>query len=191
MSASSLTNEDDTITLVIGESDLSFVAGTGAATTITLAGAESGAGNANIDAVNVNASTAVGEGSQEVTVSLGGGDDIVDLVLGSEQTEDVTLKFSRAGNDDHETIDVNTLEDLGAIAGVPGRQRPHHGPPGLCRRRSIVVPGRRPQRPWTSLARHRATSLSSTTLLSTTTTVTAISDGDTLVDPPMLPPPSQ
>ena len=55
-----------------------------------------------------------------MTVSLGGGDDIVDLVLGSEQTEDVTLKFSRAGNDDHETIDVNTLEDLGAIAGGTG-----------------------------------------------------------------------
>ena len=102
-----MTNEDDTVSLVIGESDLTFTAG----------------GNdqpcwcrlARAPISAVNQGTDIGEGSQEVTVSLGGGDDIVDLVLGSEQTEDVTLKFSRAGNDDHETIDVNTLEDLGAI----------------------------------------------------------------------------
>ena len=113
-----MTNEDDTVSLVIGESDLTFTAGAG--TTLTLAGAEVGAGAANISAVDINGNADIGEGSQEVTVSLGGGDDIVDLVLGSEQTEHVTLKFSRAGNDDHETIDVNTLEDLGAIAGGAG-----------------------------------------------------------------------
>ena len=113
-----MTNEDDTVSLVIGESDLTFTAG--APTTLTLAGAEVGAGAANISAVNINGNADIGEGSQEVTVSLGGGDDIVDLVLGSEQTEDVTLKFSRAGNDDHETIDINTLEDLGAINGGAG-----------------------------------------------------------------------
>ena len=119
-----MTNEDDTVSLVIGESDLTFTAGAG--TTLTLAGAEVGAVNCkSISAVDINGNADIGEGSQEVTVSLGGGDDIVDLVLGSEQTEDVTLKFSRAGNDDHETIDVNTLEDLGAIAMAElGRQRP-------------------------------------------------------------------
>jgi len=114
-----MTNEDDTVSLVIGESDLTFTVAV-AGTTLTLAGAEVGAGAANVTGVDINTDASIGQGSQEVTVSLAGGDDIVGLVLGSEQTEHVTLKFSRAGNDDHETIDVNTLEDLGAIAGGTG-----------------------------------------------------------------------
>ena len=56
-------------------------------------------------------------GSQEVNIELGGGDDSVDLVLGSAQQENVTISFERASSDEFDTVTFTALEDL---AGAPG-----------------------------------------------------------------------
>ena len=58
--------------------------------------------------------------AEEVNLFLGGGDDDVSLALGSAQDERVTLSFSRADNDDHDTVTFNVLEDLGAMAVLGG-----------------------------------------------------------------------
>ena len=36
------------------------------------------------------------------------------MILGSVQNDEVTLHFSRANNDDHDTVSFTTLNDLGA-----------------------------------------------------------------------------
>ena len=59
------------------------------------------------------------EGSQAVDIHLGGGDDTIDLILGSAQSEEVTLHFSRANNDDHDTVSFTRLNDLDAARGQP------------------------------------------------------------------------
>ena len=51
-------------------------------------------------------------------IHLGGGDDTVSLVIGSAQVDDVTLHLARANHDDHDTVSIDELEDLGALAGV-------------------------------------------------------------------------
>ena len=50
-------------------------------------------------------------------IHLGGGDDTISLILGSAQQQEVTLHFSRANNDDHDTVTFTTLNDLDAGAG--------------------------------------------------------------------------
>ena len=55
-------------------------------------------------------------GRRTLTCYLGGGDDTVNLMLGSAQVEDVTLHIARANHDDHDTVSIDELEDLGALA---------------------------------------------------------------------------
>ena len=100
-----LTAADDIVTAVIGESTI--VGGGGATQANILAGTANGAA----------AGAQTVSGSQEVRIDLGGGDDIVSLVLGAAQTEDVTFGFARANSDDHDTVQIDLLEDL-AVAGA-------------------------------------------------------------------------
>ena len=114
-----MTNGEDLIDLVIGESEFS----------VTLTAATPGTANdsltllniANVGsadplASNVEQTSVFAEGSGEVTIDLNGGDDTVSLVLGSEQEESVTLKFDRANSDDHDTVQITELEDLEGVA---------------------------------------------------------------------------
>ena len=97
-----MTSHDDTITLVIGESEIA----TAASAAVVLAG------NGEEGATATRA-----EGSQEVDIHLGGGDDSISLILGSAQQQEVTMHFSRANNDDHDTVTFTGLNDLDAGAG--------------------------------------------------------------------------
>ena len=72
--------------------------------------------NAPITGVSVLPSTNLAQAAEEVDVHLGGGDDTVDLVIGSAQVDDVTLHIARANYDDHDTVSIDELEDLGALA---------------------------------------------------------------------------
>lgn len=66
----------------------------------------------------VQASGAGGaDGSEAVHVELGGGSDSVSLVLGSAQTELVTLVFARSDIDERETISFKQLADLAGASG--------------------------------------------------------------------------
>ena len=139
-----MTAGDDTIDLTVGETefnltlqDVNSVAGVAAThygllnaldfsalgavgTGLVVAGAGTAAATANsiyVETAVVDTSSSIAKGSEEVTVHLGGGDDKVNLVLGAAQIEDVTLKFSRADTDDHDTVDINELEDLSVLAG--------------------------------------------------------------------------
>jgi hypothetical protein len=104
-----LTAADDIVTAVIGESTI--VGGGGATQANILAGTANGAA----------AGAQTVSGSQEVRIDLGGGDDIVSLVLGAAQTEDVTFGFARANSDDHDTVQIDLLEDLAVLgAGASG-----------------------------------------------------------------------
>ena len=45
---------------------------------------------------------------------------MISLILGSVQNDEVTLHFSRANNDDHDTVSFTTLNDLGASVTADG-----------------------------------------------------------------------
>ena len=66
--------------------------------------------------MSVQTTTNYAEAAKDVDVYLGGGDDTVNLILGSAQVEDVTLHIARANHDDHDTVSIDELEDLGALA---------------------------------------------------------------------------
>ena len=102
-----MTSQDDTITLTIGESE-SQTTDTGLAALL-----------AATDLRDSSAATKA-EGSQAVDIHLGGGDDVISLILGSVQSDEVTLHFSRANNDDHDTVSFTTLNDLGASVTADG-----------------------------------------------------------------------
>ena len=168
-----MTDQDDTINLVVGESNLNGVfaviatglsspatSDTFAVSATAITGASSVDAIVNGDAtgtVNVtltdsagsdlgvtaysvnevaNASTALtgaltgqtmafvqatsagdAQGSEAVTIELGGGSDAVSLVLGSAQTEVVVLEFARSDLDERETISFDELADLAGASG--------------------------------------------------------------------------
>ena len=114
-----MTNGEDLIDLVIGESEFS----------VTLTAVTPGTANDSLTLLNianvgsadplasvVEQTSVFAEGSGEVTIDLNGGGDTVSLVLGSEQEETVTLKFDRANSDDHDTVQITELEDLEGVA---------------------------------------------------------------------------
>ena len=108
-----MTPGDDVVDLVIGESE--YTASRTAATT-GLSMLQVLTSNAPITGVSVLASTNLAQAAEEVDVYLGGGDDTVELVIGSAQVDDVTLHIARANHDDHDTVSIDELEDLGALA---------------------------------------------------------------------------
>ena len=114
-----MTPGDDVVDLVIGESEysVSVTAGTLATGTLTMLQVlSSSAPITGATGVNVLATTNLAQAAEEVDVYLGGGDDSVQLVIGSAQVDDVTLHVARANNDDHDTVSIDELEDLGALA---------------------------------------------------------------------------
>ena len=68
--------------------------------------------------VTVQVESGLARGAEEVDVHLGGGDDQLELILGSAQQDTVTIHFSRANHDDYDTVTVSALEDLGELAEV-------------------------------------------------------------------------
>jgi hypothetical protein len=108
-----MTPGDDVVDLVIGESE--YTASRTAATT-GLSMLQVLTSNAPITGVSVLPSTNLAQAAEEVDVYLGGGDDTVELVIGSAQVDDVTLHIARANHDDHDTVSIDELEDLGALA---------------------------------------------------------------------------
>ncbi|MDA9175530.1 hypothetical protein N9O95_00405 [Alphaproteobacteria bacterium] len=108
-----MTPGDDVVDLVIGESEYT-VSRTAATAGLTMLQVLSS--NAPITGVSVLPSTNLAQAAEEVDVHLGGGDDTVDLVIGAAQVDDVTLHIARANYDDHDTVSIDELEDLGALA---------------------------------------------------------------------------
>ena len=108
-----MTPGDDVVDLVIGESEYT-VSRTAATTGLSMLQVLTS--NAPITGVSVLASTNLAQAAEEVDVYLGGGDDTVELVIGSAQVDDVTLHIARANHDDHDTVSIDELEDLGALA---------------------------------------------------------------------------
>ena len=102
-----MTSQDDVVTLTIGESEL--------AGTVASAALAAATGSAVTDS-----STAVG--SQAVDVHLNGGDDSLSIVLGSMQEDEVTIHFSRANQDDHDTVTFTMINDMngGSTEGPDG-----------------------------------------------------------------------
>lgn len=98
-----MTSQDDTIDLTIGESEAA-----GALASVAKI----------LDAQNLTSGNA--KGSQSVDVHLGGGDDSISLILGAAQTDEVTLHFARANNDDHDTVKFTYLNDLSSGVGTDG-----------------------------------------------------------------------
>ena len=114
-----MTPGDDVVDLVIGESEYTVSVTAGTLATGTLSMLQVISSNAPITgatAVSVQASTNLAQAAEEVDVYLGGGDDSVQLVIGSAQVDDVTLHVARANHDDHDTVSIDELEDLGALA---------------------------------------------------------------------------
>lgn len=110
-----MTPGDDVVDLVIGESEYTA---SRAAATAGLSMLQVLTSNAPITGTSVLASTNLAQAAEEVDVYLGGGDDTVELVIGSAQVDDVTLHIARANHDDHDTVSIDELEDLGALASV-------------------------------------------------------------------------
>ncbi len=57
------------------------------------------------------------------------------VILGSAQVDDVTLHIARANHDDHDTVSIDELEDLGALANA--NLACHHGE--RCQRSMTLV----------------------------------------------------
>lgn len=102
-----MTAQDDVIDMVIGESE------------VAAGGENSGIAILQSTALET-ASPTNARGSQSVDVHLGGGDDTVSLVLGSVQSDEVTLHFSRANHDDHDTVTFAELNDLSETTATDG-----------------------------------------------------------------------
>ena len=102
-----MTAKDDIIDMIIGESEVA-------------AGSENNAAAILSSTALESASPANAQGSQSVDIHLGGGDDTVSLILGSVQSDEVTLHFSRANNDDHDTVTFAELNDLSSGTGTDG-----------------------------------------------------------------------
>ena len=102
-----MTAQDDVIDMIIGESEVA-------------AGAEANGAAILASAALESAAPANARGSQSVDIHLGGGDDTISLILGSVQSDEVTLHFSRANNDDHDTVTFAELNDLSNGTGTDG-----------------------------------------------------------------------
>ncbi len=114
-----MTPGDDVVDLVVGESEYTVTVGAGTLATGTLTMLQvmsSSAPLTGATSVSVQTTTNYAEAAKDVDVYLGGGDDTVNLILGSAQVEDVTLHIARANHDDHDTVSIDELEDLGALA---------------------------------------------------------------------------
>ena len=140
-----MTAGDDVIEMIIGESEytvglsLTNAAGTANLTGTALTSAAAEASSISmLDVINVlnptdelsSVQTRDFAGhAEEVDLFLGGGDDTVNLALGSAQDERVTLHFARADNDDHDTVSFDVLEDLGGVAVLGGGTTAINGSP--------------------------------------------------------------
>jgi hypothetical protein len=108
-----MTPGDDVVDVVIGESEYT-VSRTAATAGLTMLQVLTS--SAPITGTTVLPSSNLAQSAEEVDIHLGGGDDTVNLVIGSAQVDDVTLHIARANHDDHDTVSIDELEDLGALA---------------------------------------------------------------------------